>query len=307
MPREVVTSHHDERVPQGGRAAIGVAWATTLLVSSLLDIVCVELVGAAPAWLTSAKMGVLLVVAVAAVIWAPLRSLMNFSFVMMAFFALAELRPRIDFTAPALQRALGGSAFDARMQAEQTGKLAVSAVMIGLLLLLGYRRRDFFLARGDVRAPIKPAPLLGFPKPDPWPWFGGQWGVYIAAALGALLYLGMRPSGAMVLKVMPMAPSILFYAALNAFNEEMTYRAPMIATLEPATGSGHGLWMSAYFFGIAHYFGTPGGLVGGIASICMGWILGKAMIETRGLFWSWWIHALSDVVIFSFLAMSSVK
>jgi len=36
----------------------------------------------------------------------------------------------------------------------------------------------------------------------------------------------------------------------------------------------------------------------------MGWILGKAMLETRGFFWTWWIHFLSDVAIFSFLTMS---
>ena len=65
--------------------------------------------------------------------------------------------------------------------------------------------------------------------------------------------------------------------------------------------------MTAYFFGIAHYFGTPGGLLGGIASIFMGWILGKGMIETRGLFWTWWIHFLSDVAIFTFLALALVR
>ena len=64
--------------------------------------------------------------------------------------------------------------------------------------------------------------------------------------------------------------------------------------------------MAAYFFGIAHYFGTPGGMLGGIASVFMGWILGKAVVETRGLFWAWWIHFLSDAAIFFFIAVSLV-
>lgn len=81
----------------------------------------------------------------------------------------------------------------------------------------------------------------------------------------------------------------------------------MLATLEPIGGSKQALWMAAYFFGIAHYFGTPGGILGGVLSIFMGWILGKAMLETRGLFWAWRIHFLSDVVIFFFLAASLVK
>ncbi len=28
------------------------------------------------------------------------------------------------------------------------------------------------------------------------------------------------------------------------------------------------------------------------------------MLETRGLLWAWWMHFLSDVAIFFFLAMS---
>ncbi len=78
----------------------------------------------------------------------------------------------------------------------------------------------------------------------------------------------------------------------------------MLATLEPVCGSKNALWISACFFGIAHYFGTPGGISGVVASTFMGWILGKVMIETRGLFWAWWIHFLSDIVIFFFLAAS---
>ncbi len=107
--------------------------------------------------------------------------------------------------------------------------------------------------------------------------------------------------------MVPILPSILFYAALNSFNEEITYRSPMLATLEPVGGSRQALWMAAYFFGIAHYFGTPGGIAGGILSIFMGWILGKGMLETRGLFWTWWIHFLSDIAIFLFIAIALVK
>lgn len=294
-------------VPQSNRPLTALAWGITLLVSTLPDIAWMELAGRPPAWLPFAKMGLLLSLALMAFSWGLLRPLRNFFLVMLAFFGLAELRPLINFTLPAVQAVFGGSVFDVRMQAEQTGKLAVAFAMVATLLLLGYQRRDFFLACGDIRAPIEPVPLLGFPKPDPWPWFGLQWAVYIAAALAALMYFGLRPSGPLLLKVVPILPSILFYAALNAFNEEMTFRAPMLATLEGVGGSRCALWMSAYFFGIAHYFGTPGGILGGLASIFMGWILGKGMVETRGLFWSWWIHFLSDIVIFSFLALNLLK
>ena len=293
-------------LPANHRCLAALGWTATILVSALPDIVCLETTHALPAWLVPAKAGLLVVLVIAAQLSAPLRPLRNFGLLLVVFFGLGALRQRVDFTLPGLQSALGGSPFDVRMQAEQTGKLAAALVMIGALLALGYRRRDFFLVRGALRAPIEPVPLLGFPRPVAWPRFGLQWALYIAVALAVLQYLALRPAGTVLLKVPAMLPSILFYAALNAFNEELLYRAPMLATLEPAGGSRHALWMSAYFFGIGHYFGTPGGLGGGIASVFMGWILGKGMVETRGLFWTWWIHFLSDVAIFFFLAAALV-
>ena len=294
-------------VPRSNRNLTIVAWVVTIMVSTLPDIVFDKSPGGIPTWITFAKAGLLLALSLAAFFWKPLRPLRNFFIAMFAFFGLAELRLHIDFSWPALQALFGNNVFDDRMQAEQTGKLAVSMAMIVTLLVLGYRRRDFFLTRGNLSAPIEPVRLLGFPKPDPWYRFGFQWAIYIAAALAAVQYFSLRPSSDAWLSVAPILPSILFYAALNAFNEEIAYRSPMLATLEPVGGSKQALWMSAYFFGIAHYFGTPGGILGGILSIFMGWILGKGMVETRGFFWSWWIHYLSDIAIFIFITVSLVK
>ena len=291
-------------VPVNNRNLTWVAWGVTALMSSAPDIAFNELTGGIPSWLFYFKIGFLFALSLGAVIWRPLRPLRNFFLILIAFFGLNALRSRFDFTLPFLQKLFGGSVFDARMQAEQTGKLAVSIAMILVLLILGYKRQQFFLTKGDLHAPIDPVPWLGFLKPIPWPKFGLQWGFNIAITLALVQYLGLRPNGELVARILPVLPSILFYAALNAFNEEIIYRSPMLATLEPIGGSKHALWMAAYFFGIGHYFGVPGGLVGGILSIFMGWILGKGMVETRGFVWTWWIHFLSDIAIFSFLTMS---
>lgn len=294
-------------IPQGSRSLTILAWAVTLLMSALPDIVWVEWTGRTPIWLVFAKMGVLIVLVLITFLWTSLRPLRNYFILLLAFFGFSELRLHVNFTWPGLQALFGNSVFDIRMQAEQTGKLAVALAMVVTLSLLGYKRRDFFLARGDLHAPIQPVPLLGFPKPDSWSRFGLQWSVYLAAALAVMQYLSLRPDAELLFKVIPILPSILFYAALNAFNEEITYRSTLLAALEPLSGSKHALWMAAYFFGIAHYFGTPGGIAGGIASIFMGWILGKGMLETRGLFWTWWIHFLSDIAIFSFLTVALLQ
>ena len=277
--------------PQKSQILTIIAWFSIGLVSTLPEIIFIKFTGSEPVWLTFSKMGLLLAAGLVAFFWKPLRPLRNFFFALFVFFGLNQIRLSIDFSLPTLRSIFGNNIFDIRMQAEQTGKFMIALVMILILFLLGYERSDFFMTLGNLRAPIKPVPLLGFPKSDPWPKFGLQWGFYIAAALAIVQYLGLQPDKELMLKVLPLLPSILFFAALNAFNEEILYRSPLLATLEPVAGSRNALWISAYFFGIAHYFGTPGGLVGGIASIFMGWILGKGMLETRGLFWSWWIHS----------------
>lgn len=291
------------RPARAGRA-VAASWVATALVSAVPAIIAVELTGAVPAWLVVAQLGVTGVLLVAALVWRPLRQLWRFAVVMGFLLILLAVLPLVDLTVPALQAALGGTAFDERMQAEQTAKLGAALLMMGLLLALGIRRRDFFLTLGDLTAPIDPVPLLGFPRAATWRRFGLIWGFGIAGALAVVQYAIMRPTAAEFGALLPMAPAIIVYAALNAFSEELTYRAPMLATLEPAVGSRQALWQSAVLFGVAHYFGVPGGLVGAALSVFMGWILGKAMIETRGLFWAWWIHFLSDVVIFAFLALT---
>jgi hypothetical protein len=110
----------------------------------------------------------------------------------------------------------------------------------------------------------------------------------------------------MLAQVLPALPGILLFAAMNAFNEEMTYRAPMLAALETPVGTRQAWWMSAAFFGIAHFYGVPYGWVGVALATFNGWLLGKAMLETRGLFWAWWMHFLQDVAIFVFLAAGSI-
>ena len=118
--------------------------------------------------------------------------------------------------------------------------------------------------------------------------------------------LGGRPSAPALLGALPLLPFILALAAMNAFSEEMTYRATLLAGLEPAIGARHALWIAALFFGIGHYFGVPYGVLGVVMASFLGWIAGKAMLETRGFFWAWFIHFVQDVLVFTFMAAGSI-
>ena len=47
-------------------------------------------------------------------------------------------------------------------------------------------------------------------------------------------------------------------------------------------------------------------MVGVVLDWLLGWILAGSMLETRGLWWAWWIHFLQDVVIFGFLVVGAI-
>ena len=128
-------------------------------------------------------------------------------------------------------------------------------------------------------------------------------------SLGTLLFLviARHPSLHIVLKVTPYFPAVLICAAANAFNEEMTYKASFLAVLEDAVGKKQALYLMAAFFGIFHFYGNPYGIIGVLMATFLGWLLGKSMLETRGVFWAWFIHFLQDVLIFIFLAIGSVS
>ena len=104
----------------------------------------------------------------------------------------------------------------------------------------------------------------------------------------------------------PVLPVVLLAAALNAFNEEMTYKASLLAVLVDAVGSRQALWMVAAYFGLAHFYGVPYGVIGVVLASFLGWILAKSMLETRGLAWAWLIHFCQDVLIFGFIAAGAI-
>jgi membrane protease YdiL (CAAX protease family) len=283
-----------------------IAWSAMLAVSLLPDALLHELTGASPGWLRWAKMLMLAGLAMLAFVASPFRPLRRFFIILLAIFAFEEIAVR-----------LGGSAlwrawFDERlpfvsaMLGTQLLRLAVALAMIGLLLVLGYRRRQFFLQLGRPSAPIEPAPWLGYNRPISWVRFGLQWSLIIALGLLAFLLLGGRPSVPALLRTLPLLPMVLVLAAMNAFSEEITYRASLIAGLEAELGPHHAVWNAALFFGLGHYFGVPFGLVGALMATFLGWMLGKAMVETRGSFWAWFIHFVQDVLIFTFMAAGSV-
>jgi hypothetical protein len=212
---------------------------------------------------------------------------------------------RID-ELPFFRARLQNPSFGVNLLAELSLNLIVTLLMIAALLLMRKKPADFYLVRGDIAAPVEPVRWMGVKQGERWNKFGALMTVLISLGTLAFLVLAGHPPLDMVKLVLPFLPVILLAAALNAFNEEVTYKASFLSVLENPVGPRQAVYMVAAYFGIGHYYGVPYGVIGVLLAGFLGWFLAKSMQETRGLFWAWFIHFWQDVWIFAFMAIGSI-
>jgi membrane protease YdiL (CAAX protease family) len=187
--------------------------------------------------------------------------------------------------------------------------LGVAFAVIAGLWLIKRNRREFFLVKGQLDAPIEPVRWLGVRQGESWRTFG--WIFAFAAGLGVSIptILAMQPSTEALVQALPLLPAALLFAAINAFTEETYYRASLLSTLQQPIGRFHALGINVVFFGLGHYlYGSPPGMIGfAMTGFLAFLLLGKSMLETKGFFWAWFIHFVPDVVIFISYAMLWVQ
>jgi hypothetical protein len=238
--------------------------------------------------------------------WEPMRRLRSF----LAMFLVLVCVQWVVFTQigaiPFYKTRMDNPSFNIYMLAELSLKLIVTVVIIAVLFMIKKNRAAFFLVKGNTSAPIEPVRWLGVGKGENWKKFGLILSVCISLGTLAFLIIAGRPPLDIVIKVLPFLPAVLLAAAMNAFNEEMTYKASFLSVLEGPVGKTQSILLMAAYFGILHFYGIPYGIVGVIMAAFLGWILGKSMLETRGFWWAWFIHFLQDVMIFMFLAIGSI-
>jgi membrane protease YdiL (CAAX protease family) len=283
------------------------AWSILLLFSMLPNILIQELTGAPAPWLLPVKLVGLTALAVICFLTPTLRPLVKFVLILLAIYVVEASAFRLSATSLWQTWFPGrGVPFTQEMFGIQVQRLLVAILMIAVLLALGFKRRQFYLRMGDLRAPVEPVRLPGFPNQKSWSRFGAMWAVFISLGLLIFLIIGGRPVPAQLLGVLPMLPFIFILAAMNAFGEEVTYRSALLAPLVGVLGTRQAVYLAAVFFGIGHFYGVPYGLIGVVMASFLGWLLGKAMVETNGFFWAWFIHFIQDVLIFSFMAVGSI-
>jgi hypothetical protein len=291
----------------GKGVRLAAAWTATLLVSLLPDILVRELGGNLPTWLYGAKVGLVALLLLVSLFWKRLRPLWLFFAVLLSVFVLQWGVDRFYSLMDYAAWFAGADSFVRDVGMVQIQRATTGILMVLVMLVLVRRFDRFFFVKGKLDAPAAPIPLITS-KPVSWSILGPA--IAGAMCLGLLVFslaFGSLPSLDALKNVLPLLPFVLLFAASNAFGEEMIYRAPWLSALEGPVGPAQALLITAVYFGIGHFYGVPYGILGVVMAFVPGWLMGKAMLETRGFFWAWFIHVCMDIVIYSFIALGSIS
>ena len=292
--------------PSTSKTLIVTAWIFLLVASGLPRIILQEVLGYQVSFNFASMIAavVIFIGLILTLIWNEVRGLRPFFLLVLVgiewvvFGLIAEL--------PVYKLWLANPSFNINMMANQSLRLMVTAVMVAVLFVMKKRREAFFLFKGNMNAEAGPVALLGIKPGERWGQIGRNFTIILSLGTLVFLVLAGRPPVNIVIRALPFLPFVLIAAVLNAFNEEMTYKASFLSVLENVVGKYQALWLMAVYFGIGHFYGIPYGVIGVIMAGFLGWFLGKSMLETRGVGWAWLIHFVQDVLIFAFLAIGSI-
>jgi membrane protease YdiL (CAAX protease family) len=132
--------------------------------------------------------------------------------------------------------------------------------------------------------------------------------VAIVALVGltALAMIPFAPASVDLAAAAPFLVMAVLAAVLNSLWEEVAFRALPMGRLAPIVGAGPAVLILAAWFGLGHFYGgMPSGAMGAVVVGAVGIVLGRAMVDTRGLAWPWAIHASIDLTIYVVLALGA--
>ncbi len=283
-------------------------WAVVLLVSDLPNAIWQAVCGEPPVWLFWAKIGLLSVIILISLAWKPIQIVRPY-FILLLVLMMSLWGMNWVMGTPAYNLWQNQAGWLVAMAGFQLFKLMVTFIMIAVLLLMGRRRKEFFFTRGELGAPIrtqKPGEQSA-KRSISWGILGLILGLCIAPLTVLFFGVGSFPSPDVLVKVIPLLPVALFFASTNAFSEETQYRASMLGDAQKIVGAGQAIWLTATFFGFAHYFGgAPEGIPGVLIAGLLGALFARCMLGSKGIVVPWFIHFCQNAVIFTFWAIGAV-
>jgi membrane protease YdiL (CAAX protease family) len=282
------------------------AWLSVLLVSDLPNVLLARFAGIDPTWLPWAKVGVLAVALVFSLVTKAFHPLWGFTFVFLVFFLANNGVDWVRGTEYWQSRfEYDGVAYPTFFLPFHSLDIIRSLLVIAALWFVKRNRADFFLTKGQMDAPIEPVRWLGIKQGESWRVFGWIFTACAAVAIVIPLAYSVPLTAEAFSRALPYLPLAILLAGLNAFAEETYFRASILSTLADPLGKNHALLLACIFFGLGHWLsGSPPGFVGFALTGFLAFLLGKSMLETRGMLWAWIMHFVPDVFIFFSYAMT---
>jgi membrane protease YdiL (CAAX protease family) len=281
-----------------------VTWLVTILVSTLPNAVWQSITGSSPSWLVWIKIGLLIFMVLITFSWKMIQPLRLFFLMLLVLVPAYQLLSAWLPTLHVWRQWFGYVEWLGGTAVIQFIKIGFVFVMVGALKLSGQHRNDYFLVKGQLNAPAGKILWLGIKERTSWAQIGPVIMLFAFIPVTIVLWLSNPYSSTLLVKALPYLPAAILFAAMNGFSEEMTFRAPVLSALQGKVSSQHALLLTAVYFGLAHFSGgISSGIVWVVFAGFLGWLLGKSMLETKGIFWAWLIHFIEDIPIYFFMAI----
>ena len=287
------------------RTQLAIALAVVLVISRLPEIVAREVLRLDVAWMGWAVVASTALLWMAARLVTALRPLERFLAVMVLVNTLIAVLPTVLESAPWHALVPPTTPPMIALLATRVLFAALGLLVLAWAIFLGASRSEAYATVGDLDAPTRTRRKDGSYV---------RWARFGPIAIGFLVLLmvwfgfPMVPGSVDLVAALPAIGVGLVAALLNAWWEESAFRAGPLSMLQRAVGPGAGVVLLALFFGLGHFYGgIPSGPMGFVATGAVGLLLGRALIETRGLAWPVGLHFSIDAVIFTFLALASTE
>jgi membrane protease YdiL (CAAX protease family) len=180
--------------------------------------------------------------------------------------------------------------------------LIITLLFLSILAFLYRDKFKTYLKIGNLRAKVNPEPYVGIkPKAnESWLNIGLNFLVVISLATGVIIYFQLIGDQSFKFSsLLKNLPTVLLFALCNAFVEESITRIAPVVIFKDKISDKHIAILSGVLFGIAHFWGNPGGPLGMLFAGFLGWLLAKSVLETKGVFWALLIHFVQDIIIIS--------
>lgn len=276
------------------------ALGMVLIASELPNIIMQEFFGGVPVWLIPLKI-VLLIVSTFGVLQLKVyRGLWQLTSIL-AVINAGQFLTTYTAKFPFLQSAFDMDTFAGYLTNNTLLKLPIAVLAIAALFLMRKRSCDFYLCKGNLGVIAEEVKWLIDKDRYKWGKLAVVSGLLVAVVTVLLTMLTVT-GFALPQRIgdYPSAiPFIILFALINSLFEGIIYRNTVLGTLVHVFNKGQVLILAAIYFGIAHFYGAPGGYFGVLMASLLGWYLCRSMHETKGLLAPWIIHFFADFAIFT--------